>query len=128
MKISTRSFGVASWVAIGVACLIYAPMAIEYMWQYFSARAPELYLRSISAVVSLNPDSQVGSLVHHQQATYINSRWIMVVHTVGAGLAILFGVLQFSKRVRRNWPTVHRVSGRLMLVIVAASMVAALGG
>jgi hypothetical protein len=102
-------------------------MAIEYMGQYFTARAPELYLRFISAVVSLNPDSQVGSLVHHQQPTYINSRWIMVVHTACAGFAILFGVLQFSKRVRRNWPTVHRVSGRLMLIIVAASMVSALG-
>ncbi|MEV0294339.1 DUF2306 domain-containing protein [Nocardia sp. NPDC050710] len=50
----------------------------------------------------------------------------MAVHTAGAGLAILFGVLQFSKRVRRNWPMVHRLSGRLMLIVVAASMVTAI--
>jgi hypothetical protein len=126
MRISAKSVGVAAWVAIGVACLIYAPMAIEYMSQYFIPSAPELYLRSISAVVSLNPDSQVGSLVHHQLPTYINSRWIMLVHTVTAGLALFFGILQFSARVRRNWPFVHRLSGRLMLIIVAASMITAL--
>jgi hypothetical protein len=67
-------------VAIGVVCLIYALMAIEYMGQFFAAHALELYLRSLSAVVSLNSHSQVGSLVHYQTPTYITSRWIMVVH------------------------------------------------
>jgi len=126
MKMSAKSVGVAAWVAIGLAVLIYAPMAIEYMAQYFIPSAPELYLRSISAIISLNPDSQVGSLVHHQVPTYVNSRWIMLVHTAAAGLALLLGVLQFSARVRRNWPVVHRLSGRLMLIIVAASMISAL--
>lgn len=126
MKMSSKSVGVAVWAAIGAVCLIYAPMAIEYMGQYFTAKSPELYLRSISAVVSLNPESTVGSLVHHQQPTYERSRWIMAVHTAGAGVAILLGVLQFSKRVRRNWPMVHRLSGRLLLIVVAASMVTAL--
>ncbi|CAN7196625.1 DUF2306 domain-containing protein [Mesorhizobium sp. LjRoot246] len=126
MKTSTKTVGVAAWATIGVVCLIYAPMAIEYMVQYFASWAPELYLHSISAVISLNPDSQVGSLVHHQLPTYINSRWIMLVHTATAGLALLLGVLQFSARVRRNWPAVHRFSGRLMLTIVAVSMITAL--
>lgn len=84
MKMSSKSVGVAAWAAIGAVCLIYAPMAIEYMGQYFTAESPELYLRSISAVVSLNPESTVGSLVHHQQPTYERSRWIMAVHTAGA--------------------------------------------
>jgi hypothetical protein len=126
MNMSAKSVGVAAWVAIGVVVLIYAPMAIEYMAQYFIPTAPELYLRSISAVVSLNPVSQVGSLVHHQLPTYTNSRWIMLVHTAAAGLALLLGVLQFSAGVRQNWPFVHRLSGRMMLVIVATSMITAL--
>jgi hypothetical protein len=126
MKMSAKSVGLAAWMAVGLACLIYAPMAIEYMAQYFTPRAPELYLRSISAVISLNPASQVGSLVHHQVSTYVASRWIMLVHTVAAGLALFLGMLQFSARVRRNWPVVHRLSGRLMLVIVGASMILAL--
>jgi hypothetical protein len=115
-----------AWLAIGFVCLIYGPMAIEYMAQYFTTSAPELYLRSISAVISLNPASQVGSLVHHQVPTYVASRWIMLVHTVAAGLALFLGMLQFSARVRRNWPVVHRLSGRLMLIIIAASMILAL--
>lgn len=123
---SAKSFGVAAWAVIGLAVLVYAPMAIEYMAQYFIPGAPELYLHSISAIVSLNPDSQVGSLVHHQLPTYTNSRWIMLVHTAAAGLALFLGVLQFSAGVRRNWPFVHRLSGRLMLTIVAASMITAL--
>jgi hypothetical protein len=126
MKMSTKSVGVAAWAVIGVVCLIYAPMAIEYMAQYFTPSAPELYLRSISAVISLNPASQVGSLVHHQIPTYVASRSIMLVHTAAAGLALFLGMLQFSARVRRNWPVVHRLSGRLMLIIVAASMITAL--
>jgi len=126
MKVHAKSVGIAAWAVIGIACLIYAPMAIEYMAQYFISSAPELYLRTISAVISLNPHSQVGSLVHHQIPTYTNSRWIMLVHTATAGLALLFGVLQFSAHVRRNWPFLHRLSGRLMLIIVAASMITAL--
>ena len=126
MTISRKTVNVAAWAAIGIACLIYAPMSIEYMTQYFTSAAPELYLRSVSAVISLNPDSQVGSLVHHQVPTYVNSRWIMLVHTVTAGLALLFGILQFSARVRRNWPALHRFSGRAMLIIVATSMITAL--
>lgn len=126
MTISRKTVNVATWAAIGIACLIYAPMSIEYMTQYFTSAAPELYLRSVSAVITLNPDSHVGSLVHHQVPTYVNSRWIMLVHTVTAGLALLFGILQFSARVRRNWPALHRFSGRAMLIIVAVSMITAL--
>jgi len=126
MKMSSKSVGLTAWLAIGFACLVYAPMAIEYMAQYFTPRAPELYLRSISAVISLNPSSRVGSLVHHQVSTYVASRGTMLVHTAAAGLALFLGVLQFSARVRRKWPIVHRVSGRLMLAIVAASMILAL--
>jgi hypothetical protein len=126
MKMSSKSVGLAAWMAVGGACLVYAPMAIEYMAQYFTPRAPELYLRSISAIISLNPSSQVGSLVHHQVSTYIASRGIMLVHTAAAGLALFLGMLQFSARVRRNWPLVHRLSGRLMLATVAISMILAL--
>lgn len=126
MKMSAKSVGVAAWAMIGVVCVIYGPMAIEYMAQYYTPRAPELYLRSISAVISLNPSSKVGSLVHHQVSTYVNSRLIMLVHTAAAGLALFLGMLQFSARVRRDWPVVHRLSGRLMLIIVAASMILAL--
>jgi hypothetical protein len=126
MKMPPNSVGLVAWVAIGIVCLIYGPMAIEYMAQYFNPNAPELYLRSISAVISLNPASQVGSLVHHQVQTYVNSRSIMLVHTAAAGLALFLGMLQFSARVRRNWPVLHRLSGRLMLIIVAASMILAL--
>jgi uncharacterized membrane protein len=126
MKISSKSAGFYAWVAIGLTCLIYAPMAIEYMGQYFTSHAPELYLRAISEVIRLNHDSTVGSLVHHEVPTYVRSRWIMAVHTVCAGIAILLGVLQFSKRVRRNRPVLHRLVGRLTLIVVAASMAMAL--
>jgi hypothetical protein len=102
MKMSAKSVGLAAWMAVGLACVIYAPMAIEYMAQYVTPRAPELYLHSISAVISLNRASQVGSLVHHQLSTCVASRWIMLVHTAAAGLVLFFGMLQFSARVRRK--------------------------
>jgi hypothetical protein len=60
MKTSAKSVGVAAWVAIGVAPLIYYVLvAIEYIMQYFIARVLELYLRSISGIVS--PTRPAGS-------------------------------------------------------------------
>jgi hypothetical protein len=46
-----NSIGVAARVAIG---LIYVPMSVEYMAQYFKLRASRLYLRFICGNVSLN--------------------------------------------------------------------------
>jgi hypothetical protein len=91
---SPKSVGVVAWSVIGLAVLIYAPMAVEYMTQYFMPGALELYLHTISAIVSLNPDSQVGSLVHHQLPTYTNSHWIMLVClTWSASVAFYCAVL-----------------------------------
>jgi hypothetical protein len=51
MIVSANSMGAAVRVAIG---LIYVPMSVEYMAQYFNPRASRLYLRLISGIVSLN--------------------------------------------------------------------------
>ena len=49
-------------------------------------------------------------------------RWHLVPHGLGGALALGFGALQFSSRVRRRYPRVHRVSGRLYVIgaVVAA--------
>jgi hypothetical protein len=45
-------------------------MAIEYMAQYFTPSAPELYLRSISAVIRLPPvEGRERCIRKHQEAT-----------------------------------------------------------
>ncbi|WP_156254345.1 DUF2306 domain-containing protein [Sandarakinorhabdus oryzae] len=44
------------------------------------------------------------------------TRFYLVPHLVGAGLGILAGLLQFSARIRRQWPVVHRVSGRIYVI------------
>jgi len=49
-------------------------------------------------------------------------RGYLIPHVVGAGIAILIGVAQFSTKLRQRWPAVHRVSGR---VYVAACVIGA---
>lgn len=40
----------------------------------------------------------------------------IVLHAIGASFAPLFGLLQWSTRIRRRWPALHRWLGRAYLV------------
>jgi uncharacterized membrane protein len=43
-------------------------------------------------------------------------RWPLLPHGLGGATALGLGVLQFSSRLRRRYPRLHRVSGRLYIV------------
>lgn len=44
---------------------------------------------------------------------YWPNRGYLIPHVVGAGIAILVGLLQFSKKIRMKLPILHRLFGRL---------------
>jgi len=50
-------------------------------------------------------------------------RWHLLPHGIAGALALVLGVLQFSTRLRRNYPRIHRFSGK---VYVVSAFVAAL--
>ena len=51
-------------------------------------------------------------------------RWHLVPHGLGGGVALVLGAIQFSSRVRRQHPRIHRASGRLYILgtFIAAPM------
>ena len=49
-------------------------------------------------------------------------RWHLIPHGLGGTLALALGALQFSTRLRRHYPHLHRLSGKLY---IAGALVAA---
>ncbi len=62
------------------------------------------FLRDVPKYATFTADSYGG---------YWPIRGYLATHVVGAGIAILIGVAQFSGTIRKRWPTVHRVLGRV---------------
>ena len=52
--------------------------------------------------------------------------WAGFGHTFGGGLALLLGPIQFSRRIRRRWISVHRWTGRAYALAVIAGGVSGL--
>lgn len=50
----------------------------------------------------------------------------LILHIVGALLYAILGAFQFSSSIRRRWPALHRVSGRVALVGASLVVVSAL--
>lgn len=49
------------------------------------------------------------------------SRLLLAAHVAGAGIALLVGPLQFSRRLRSRWPRVHRTIGWTYVIAVLVS-------
>ena len=68
-------------------------------------------------------------LIDHKSNTwkfFYPVRWKLFVHGLGGAIALVLGALQFSTRLRRRHPALHRVLGRFYIggVLVAAPMAA----
>ncbi|MBB3036510.1 DUF2306 domain-containing protein [Hoyosella altamirensis] len=117
----------AMWIGLALLCVVYGPMAIEYMLRFFTPNAPSLWDTTFSSVVGDEIVYGEGSIHLDQQAAYENSLGWLLVHTIGGGLAILLGITQFSQRFRTRYLHIHRRIGRAQVTIVIISMIAASG-
>lgn len=55
---------------------------------------------------------------------YVHQPWLPAIHILAGTVFMLLGPLQFIPSIRRHWPKMHRVTGRVFLVcglIAAAS-------
>jgi uncharacterized membrane protein len=55
-------------------------------------------------------------------AHYFPIRWQLIPHGLGGAVALMLGAMQFSTRVRRHYPRLHRLSGR---TYIAGTFIAA---
>ncbi|WP_049793736.1 DUF2306 domain-containing protein [Hoyosella subflava] len=117
----------AAWIGLAVLCVVYGPMAIEYMMRFFFPSAPSLWDGTFAAVVGDRIVYGEGSIHTDQHAAYENSLGWLLVHTVLGGLAILLGITQFSQRFRTRYLRIHRRIGRAQVTIVIISMIGAIG-
>lgn len=115
-------------VAGGVAALLallYAPIAFTSMFFTVDADAPRLQVR-LDALVGGEVDATgPGSVAAARTADYRDQRAAMLVHTTTGTVALLLAVWQSvagARGVRRG----HRLVGRVHLVAVVVSMVAAM--
>ncbi|WP_149359360.1 DUF2306 domain-containing protein [Lolliginicoccus suaedae] len=115
--------GRATWLALAIVCVVYAPMAIEYMWTFFGMRSPQLWISTFAQVVGEGRATGPGSVEHEQAAVYADNRLALLLHTTTGGLAILLAIAQFSSRLRARHLALHRVTGRIFAGLVVISMI-----
>lgn len=76
-----------------------------------------IILFSLEIPVLVNPN-------HPARPHYFAMRWPLLPHAIFGIFSILAGPVQFSSRVRRNYPKLHRVIGRLYVgsIMISAPM------
>lgn len=116
---------VAFW-SVAVIGVLYVPLAVNYTWHLFDHGASFLQQGVNEAVNGSAYENGPASVNGVRTADYTEHRWVMLVHTVLGGLALLLAFFQFSPAIRRRWIVVHRWTGRVYLALMTVSMVTAI--
>ncbi|WP_207006837.1 DUF2306 domain-containing protein [Nocardioides aromaticivorans] len=119
-SLSRVGFWVVALVAVG-----YFPLAFTYFWHYFVPGAPMLQDELQGAVVGHDFAFGHGSVAQLRAEDYAANRVVMLVHTTTGAIALALAMVQFSPRLRARRPAVHRWTGRVYLVLMTTSMLAA---
>lgn len=123
-----RAAIVALWLAITVLIALGVGSAVKRGLGVTSADPTEFdreQLEVIARVAGVAPGSaEHGRLALELPASNANLNAhprAALCHLVPGALFFLFAPLQFSRRLRARYPTVHRWNGRVMLAMVAAA-------
>jgi uncharacterized membrane protein len=87
----------AGWAAMTVLAVLIALLASPYL--------------------TLDPDV----FLEPQKAVYLANQGSLLLHVAGGVLALALGPVQFVSRLRRRFPKVHRLTGRVYLVGAVAA-------
>lgn len=120
-----RSIARLAVLCFVATAVLYAPLAVSYMWFAFDAHAPQLQVAVSSLINGREYATGRGSVVAVRTADYSAHRIVMLVHTSLGGLALLVSGLQFSPWTRRSRQR-HRAIGRLYLTLMSTSMLTAM--
>lgn len=121
---SQQRLSFAGWAAIATLAVVYAPMAVEYMWRFFTPDAPALWDHTMSTVVDHDEVYGAGSIHSEQTEAYEANRLVLLFHTTTGGIAILLFAAQFSTRFRSRLRR-HRIVGRIAVTLALVGMVGA---
>jgi uncharacterized membrane protein len=113
------------WIGTAILCFAYGPLAINYFLHFFVSGTPALWDLLYSAVVGSTQSSGTGSVSVSQHQAYVDNRVSMLFHTVTGGGAIMIGVAQFSATIRHRAIRVHRLLGRVYVLLVLVAMTGA---
>ncbi|WP_336168100.1 DUF2306 domain-containing protein [Acinetobacter sp. 161(2023)] len=120
---SKQTISKIAWILIATSCVIYAPMAIEYFFHFFSSDTLYLWLNFFTKVAGIQHTFGAGSVEGVQHKIYAQNRVSMLFHTMMGGTAILLASIQFYAPFRRKHPTTHQNIGKLFSMIVIVSMI-----
>lgn len=115
----------AAWIFLAIVVFLYAPIAAEYMLGFFF---PSVGLSNliIGGLTSHEFAFGQGSVELDRAEIYASERRTLLIHTIGGSIAILLGICQFAGSIRQTHPKVHRYLGRVQIVVVLVSMIAAM--
>lgn len=106
-KKKRASMSIGNWIGWGILMVMAAGIAI-------GAAGPYLPLNEEVSLIPLNRAIPPHFL-------------LIAIHAVTGGLALLIGPIQFLPRVRARYPAAHRIVGRVYMICVAWSSIAAFG-
>jgi hypothetical protein len=109
-----------------VVAVLYAPLAISYMWFAVADDAPQWQQAITRAINGSDYASGPGSISSIRRIDYLDNRWVLLIHTVLGGMALLLAVHQLSPRRRRRSMVQHRWVGRVYIGLMTISMGTAL--
>lgn len=98
---------------VGWACVIYM------CWFMFM----ESVERSALAIQAIN--GQISPNIHPFEDRYTANPWETLAHTASGIIFAVLGPLQFIGPLRRKFPKVHRISGRIFLPVAILNGIAA---
>lgn len=115
----------AFWVVAAIAVL-YAPLAINYMWHFFDPGVVHLQREADTALNGAAYENGPLSVNVTRHDAYADHRVAMLVHTTLGGIALLLALFQFSPRLRTRHRTLHKWTGRVYLPLMTISMLTAI--
>lgn len=102
--------------------VVYAPMAVEFSARFYSDDAPRLWDHTLESVTGSEFEGGPTSASTLQTEAYRQERLWITIHTTMAGVALFLGVWQFSGRLRRTRPGLHRRLGKAYVTTTVISM------
>lgn len=114
------------WLGITLICVIYAPMASEYMLRFFDLAGLQWWDRLYAAIVGEQQALGPGSVFFEQRDAYLHSRLPLLVHTSLGGVILLLAASQFAGGFRQRHLAVHRWIGRALLGLTTIAMLSAM--
>lgn len=113
-------------ITLAVIAVLYAPLAMTYMWFAVTSHAPKWQQALTAAINGTDYSQGPGSISSIRRIDYLDNTWVLLVHTVLGGMALLLAVHQLSPGRRQRSLAWHRWVGRTYIVLVTISMGTAL--